>query len=65
MNNWIDCNERLPEPGEFVLACNADGGHILDCYIIARVTDGYVWSDVDYYDVSGITHWQPLPELPA
>jgi hypothetical protein len=64
MTQWVDCKERLPTPGEYVLTYCNDGGDYLDRYIIASVTDENIWNDNDYYDVSGITHWQPLPEPP-
>ena len=62
-NPWISVKDRLPEPGQKVIAVFRDsGGSIVDQ---ARYRD-------DMFDFSGwcnvqmesVTHWMPIPPLP-
>lgn len=63
MSEWISVNDSLPAPHNYVL-CYCEGAHILDIYIICSIGEDGEWSDVDYYDVSKVSHWMPLPEPP-
>ncbi len=60
---WIPVTERLPEPGETVLAFRVFGVHgQLSEVCIAhtlKMFDRINWSMV------GVTHWMPLPEPPT
>ncbi len=64
MSEWISVKEKLPKPYQYVLCFCEKGVHHLDRYIICCVTENDEWNDVDYYDVSHISHWMPLPEPP-
>jgi len=65
MSDWISVNDGLPDYDERVLICDGENiGH-------ARRKDGlydYHWSVVasnSYVPSSQVTHWMPLPALPA
>lgn len=53
IQEWIPCNERLPEEGENVLC--TDGKYI---YLIEYDAD----IDAGFGDIDEIIAWQPLPE---
>ena len=66
MSEWISIDERMPEPGEFVIAW-ADTpllrmlDHGKHDHIIVRqllTQDGQRWAD------EGVTHWMKLPPPP-
>lgn len=61
MTNWIKCSERLPEDGVGVLAWWSGG-----CVKALYDPRPKEWKHYDYLDMrlSGVTHWQPLPEAP-
>lgn len=70
MSEWISVKERLPAPGEMVIAIGPDWlrnfwrpncfGEAVQFGIQQLVTkDGQRWAD------SGFTHWLPLSSLPA
>ena len=61
-NEWVSVEERLPEPGERVIA--TDGAFVgegyMDCYGVWCRPNGMRWNMLD----SEVTHWIPLPALP-
>lgn len=61
-NEWVSAEERLPEPGERVIA--TDGAFVgegyMDCYGVWCRPNGMRWNMLD----SEVTHWIPLPALP-
>lgn len=65
LGQWIKCKERMPELKQTVLVygnghycvCTFDGGN-------AR-TNQYLFYPYDMNkNITGITHWMPLPEKP-
>lgn len=56
-NEWVSVDERLPEPGERVLA--ADGSFVGEVYMASNGT----WFRHDGFLLK-IDHWMPLPEPP-
>lgn len=59
MNEWIPCNERLPEnSGRYLVTCERDGRRIVDWNIYYYRSydrfDGWLWEPV--------AAWMPLPE---
>ena len=71
---WIPCSERLPEEdGPYLVAKDETGW--IGVYNFAREKDfpcvagleNVWWRLDDEWDplpMAGVTHWQPLPELP-
>lgn len=58
--NWIPVTERLPEELKPVLAWHGEG-YFAEC---ARWT-GHRWESTwEFEDLTGVTHWMPLPEPP-
>ena len=59
---WVSVEERLPEPGERVIA--TDGAFVgegyMNCYGVWCRPNGMRWNMLD----SEVTHWIPLPALP-
>ena len=59
-NAWIPVTERLPEEMKPVLAWCGEG-YFAEC---ARWT-GRRWVKMwDFEDLTGVTHWMPLPKPP-
>lgn len=61
---WIPVTERLPVPGERVLAATVgvfSGEAYLSCEGVWMRSYGVVW--VSLVDVP-VTHWMPLPDAP-
>ncbi|MCP2041742.1 hypothetical protein L1281_002356 [Neisseria sp. HSC-16F19] len=64
MTEWINVNDRLPEPGSSYLVCVDYGSHSRRCIRqFAAVKD---WR-ADSFDIGlgTVTHWQPIPEPPC
>ncbi|MFK3699392.1 DUF551 domain-containing protein [Serratia ureilytica] len=60
-SEWIKCEEQLPQQNEEVLVFGESWGTV-----VAFINHHGNWDDGDFYaDISGITHWMPLPEPPA
>jgi hypothetical protein len=60
MSEWISVKSSFPDQGLSVLISN--GKNIGQAYFL-----GICWKVVasnDRVDVSDVTHWMPLPELP-
>ncbi|MBP5292241.1 MAG: DUF551 domain-containing protein [Lachnospiraceae bacterium] len=57
--HWVSVKERLPEPGEYVLAWEWQGFCVVDRYI--DIGDGR-WGLSN--DGAIYTHWMPLPSAP-
>lgn len=52
---WISVEERLPEPGKWVLAyC----GSYANWFVLNK------WCGTEWLHVMPVTHWMPLPEPP-
>lgn len=60
---WIPVTERLPEEGERVLILDVLSEIDIDFLCDAHENEGLVWEH--NWDMSGITHWQPLPPAPS
>ena len=66
---WIPVGERLPEKGIDVLCCLTivDGSVHSYAEVLTYIGDNK-WEDTysnwNYGDLLGITHWMPLPEPP-
>lgn len=66
MMDWISIKDRLPNPGERVLAYAIDDDKLpyLDCnYFEAAHYSGQWYENVDSCCIH-VTHWMPLPEPP-
>ena len=63
MSDWISVLDRLPEPGERVIA--TDGAFTGEAWIGDRSKwtrpTGFTWMAILS---SPVTHWQPMPEGP-
>lgn len=55
---WISVNDKLPEEGVEVIACNAR----FRC--IGYIDKQGVWRESEEWTTVSITHWIPLPEPP-
>jgi len=69
VRGWISVEDRLPELEQRVLIL--DGGDVAFATRIHKRNDGRVFWDAENYgydgtsdEAIGVTHWQPLPELP-
>lgn len=65
MSKWISTQDRLPSPGQRVLACNIHSNNqIMICrYHEVRNKSGSgctCW----FFNNMSVTHWMPLPEMP-
>ena len=73
-SRWISVTERLPEEDGQYLICTKFYGHTIQqiaswthCYdgFEEHLRRGAMWYDHDSewgdYEVSGVTHWMPLP----
>lgn len=56
---WISTNEKLPEPGEFVLTISNHQQQAVLC--VDEVDDWHDYDGVPVYDF-GVEAWMPLPE---
>jgi len=60
---WISVNDRLPAFGEPVLlwqVADGFGVHAID-YLVKMKNGSEMW---DFFDMSEVTHWMPLPVPP-
>jgi hypothetical protein len=57
---WIKCIERMPKDNSLVLIIG--GGH--RCIAVYNESKQRFYLDDDYYEVSQVTHWLPVPEIP-
>ena len=63
VQEWIPVTERLPEPGERVLA--TDGGFVCELYVNSRGQwQRYNVNDYSLLMALDILWWMPLPEPP-
>lgn len=68
MSEWISVDERLPEKGQSVIFAIFNG-NLGFGYLVERRDGGFHFND--YLDdeplvnISGVTHWMPLPEPPS
>ncbi|MGP0820082.1 DUF551 domain-containing protein [Serratia sp. CY81489] len=57
--SWVACIDRMPDDGVVVL-CHEGG----DVSALFHRGNG-VWDDGDFHsNITGITHWMPLPAAP-
>lgn len=60
---WIKVSDRLPEHGQFVLCIGTSG--VMEVLRCDLGLNNYVFMNQNLtHQVTGITHWQPLPEPP-
>ena len=71
MSEWINCDERMPEPYVFVLVYGPEFGCDMMKYDPVEVEQSYhyIWTCGDErHDEKAwrdqITHWMPLPDFP-
>lgn len=67
MSGWIECGDRMPDKDTEVLTCDSAGNIFLCSY--RKVIDvisykSYYAFTGNYGDLTNITHWMTLPELP-
>lgn len=64
-DNWISVSKRLPENNDNVLGYSCYPSD-LNCSIEVVFYDNDImsWAGMNSYFLSGITHWQPLPNPP-
>jgi hypothetical protein len=60
-DQWIPVSERLPEQREHVIGWGVDFARPAEVWIGG---DG-AWYGGDFEQAGRITHWMPLPDLPA
>lgn len=61
----ISVNEKLPEPGETVLAWSESGSTFIRLWCAAwRTTEGRWLTDPGEVELRQVTHWMPLPTAP-
>lgn len=59
--NWIPIKQRPPN-NEFVLVyCKFE---FTDDIVIAEWFGSKEWRTVDFFIITGVTHWMPLPDKP-
>lgn len=61
-SKWIPVGERLPELGEFVLACGEDW--TFPAAVLQHTKFPEQWTDAEGY-LAEPTHWMPLPPNPG
>ena len=72
MNEWIRCEDRLPEQGELVIVAKEDGFVSLGyCYPFG---EHHLWAairldpfspyELPFVGAGYVTHWMPLPDAP-
>ena len=60
-SRWIPCSERMPKEDENVLAWTKYGE-----FCESAFWNGSYWVKTwSNDDISGVTHWRPLPEPPG
>jgi (2Fe-2S) ferredoxin len=57
---WISVEERLPDEGDWVMAC-----FLKDERVIAVYCDGVWYRIIDQFQLPEVTHWMPLPDPPV
>jgi hypothetical protein len=70
MSEWIDVNDRLPEPSEEPIECSGYSEYVL-------IYDGHIYLGRYYFPIRefvldneresvaySVTHWMPLPTPP-
>ena len=65
-SHWIDVNERLPEKEMDVLFVANDKTMYVGSLCIWETCDNFHYNSTgrDPTTIEGVTHWQPLPEVP-
>lgn len=65
VSDWIDCNDRLPTPGEAVLAFSPNFQPVGHAVLRMWRADGPPWwADLTGRRVGFVSHWMPLPAPP-
>ena len=69
MSEWISVKDKIPEHNQFVLGCSKGGNMIVarcDLHINGQHLLDYVFMSTNLtHQITGITHWMPLPEPPT
>lgn len=61
LSRWISVAEQMPKEDEHVLAWTAHGD-----FCESAFWNGSYWVKTwSHDDISGVTHWKPLPEPPG
>lgn len=63
MENWIDINDRLPEPMTCVL-CSLENGAVF-CFTYTAYGFALQLTALEAPKENPITHWMPLPKPPV
>lgn len=65
MTQWISVKDDLPDVGQDVIVATEFGRVAMVSYEAVRRKESthFIWVEHDWL-VSGVTHWQPLPEHP-
>lgn len=68
MNEWININDRLPEPNQLVITWNGRE-HTISKYMQALTWKGYKFKFVNVMSGYGawnddVTYWMPFPKPP-
>ena len=58
VTGWISVEDRLPEPGYYVLMC------LRDVFTTIGLHTGQEWVEKGTGQTIPVTHWMPLPEPP-
>lgn len=65
IENWIDVNDRLPEPMKKVLFLDTSLAYPDNCYTGVYYGKGTFRRSGNYNIANGVTHWMPLPKPPV
>ena len=64
VQEWISVDDRLPEPGEYVVCIAKRNPFSMFMPMVARIEkNGWVNPMTEQY-ISEVTHWMPLPQPP-
>ncbi len=62
MNEWTNCEDKLPEEGVLVLTYDKPEKYLLDYIVyLDEIKKTYIWSR---RNIDKDVHWMPLPEPP-
>lgn len=67
MSEWISVDDKYPEMGRVVLVWGCDENPITAYRVSSVALPGFLWNDyqdLNCVNITGITHWMPLPEPP-
>ena len=64
-NSWIECDDKLPERDDEYLVCGAYPSREPIIVVAAFWAGQWISSAIHSSFYGYITHWMPLPEVPA